>query len=151
MACLEQFVPRGRARMHPLQWQLKSYWAASVDDLVMPVPSLENSSCASDGGCRRRGEAPKSLFKFRLFLQLFFCTPVCLRLAEECISMIWLHWRCGHHRKRNVITMKAVQLVVNIPSLLDFMNRDRDEMLLCLIRAIRKYLSRTEPLLPCLC
>ena len=41
MISLEQFVPRGRAKMPSLQLQLKSRWSASVDDLVTPAPVSE--------------------------------------------------------------------------------------------------------------
>ena len=35
-----------------------------------------------------------------------------------------------------------------VPSLDDFVDRDRGELLLCLIRAVKKYLSKTEPYRP---
>ena len=41
MAYLEWFVPKGRARMHHLQWQVKAHWAASADNPAVPGPSSE--------------------------------------------------------------------------------------------------------------
>ena len=41
MASLEEFIPRGKVRMHLLQWQLKAHWSASVDSPAAPVPSSE--------------------------------------------------------------------------------------------------------------
>ena len=41
LASLEQFVPKGQARMHPLQQLLNTFWSAALDDLVKSVPLSE--------------------------------------------------------------------------------------------------------------
>ena len=54
MAFLERFVPWGRARMQPLNWQLKMSWSAALDDPVKLVPLLEG--CKEYIGRRLREE-----------------------------------------------------------------------------------------------
>ena len=46
MGSLEQFVPRGQARMYPLQWQLKAHWSPTSNDSAVPVPLSQE--------CRKR-------------------------------------------------------------------------------------------------
>ena len=38
MSSLEKLVPRGRLRMHSLQWHLKSHWSPERDPPDLPVP-----------------------------------------------------------------------------------------------------------------
>ena len=45
MASLEQFIPRGRARMYTLLWQFNIHLSASADGLVMSVSMTECFLC----------------------------------------------------------------------------------------------------------
>ena len=41
LASLEWVIPRGRIRICPIQWQLRTHWSTSADDPAVPAPSME--------------------------------------------------------------------------------------------------------------
>ena len=55
MSSLEKMVPRGRLRMHSLQWHLKSHWSPERDPPNLPVP---RSQAGRGGPLLVDGEGP---------------------------------------------------------------------------------------------
>ena len=62
----EQFDLRSRARMCPLQWQVKTHWSASSDDPAMPI--YVGVPFVSDGDYRKENGVVRSQSKCPFYL-----------------------------------------------------------------------------------